>query len=181
MKPLKLEELTLEQMASEVSDINTLQGLDLSPLGNSEELTRLNMEWINNEVQRTLEKAKQWRNINYTPAGRGFWVGDTYKARAQDPYIFYTKLDGTNTTHLMTLFSGNTKVRYIYIDDAIYNAKFTSLESAFSGINHCCWLQGVDFGTQNDYSNVTTCVNIFNNAVCNEFIKWGNLKYCEKT
>jgi hypothetical protein len=80
----------------------------------------------------------------------------------------------------MTLFSGNTKVRYIYIDDAIYNAKFISLLSAFSGVNYSCWLQGVDFGTQNDYSNVTTCENMFYNAVCNEFIKWGNLKYCEK-
>jgi hypothetical protein len=43
-----------------------------------------------------------------------------------------------------------------------------------------CWLRGVDFGTQNDYSNVTTCQSMFYNAVCNEFIKWGNLKYCEK-
>jgi hypothetical protein len=182
-KTNKNEELTLEQMASEVEGIDTLQGIDLSPLGNSEELTRLNMEWINNEVQRTLEKAKTWSNIsqNTTVAGQGFWTDFSgaagYKVK---PYIFYTKLDGSRLTNLLPLFSGNSKIQYINVDDAVYNAKFTTLQGAFSGTNMYCWLRGVDFGTQNDYSNVTSCHGIFNNAVCNEFIRWGNLKYCEK-
>ena len=175
------EQYLPSEMASAIEDINTLQGLDLSPLGNSEELTRLNMEWINNEVQRTLEKAKQWSNVsqNTTVSGQGFWTDFMAGGHKIKPYIFYTKLDGSKLTNLLSLFSGNSKIQYINVDDAVYNAKFTSLQTAFSGTNMYCWLRGVDFGTQNDYSNVTTCQSMFSNAVCNEFIKWGNLKYCE--
>ena len=180
-KTNKTEELTLEQMASEVSKLGTSQGIDLTPLGNSEELTRLNAEWINNEVQRTLEKAKQWNNWNVSVSGQGFWTDFNIGGKKkQKNYIFYTKVNGQNTTNLLSLFSGNTIIQYINIDDALYNANLKSLASAFSGTSMYCNLRGVNFGDETDYSNVTTCANLFNNSAISEFVIFGNLKNATK-
>lgn len=179
-KTNKSEELTLEQMASEVSEIDTLQGIDLSPLCNSEELMRLNAEWINNEVKRTLERAKQWNNWNSSTSGQGFWTDFASDRRKQKDYIFYTKVNGQNVTNLSALFSGNTKIQYINIDDALYNANLKSIAYAFSGVNMYCNLRGVNFGDKTDYSNVTTCAYLFNNAAVSEFVIFGNLKNATK-
>ena len=139
------------------------------------------MEWINNEVQRTLEKVTEWNpnSSGTTVAGQGFWtdfhISGTSTSK-QRPYVFYTKLYTPRITNLISLFSGNCKIQYINVDDAIEGCTLTSLKSAFSGTNMYCMLKGINFGINTDYSNVTSCSQIFSNSGISDFIVWGNLK-----
>lgn len=178
-KTNKSEGLTLEQMASEVSGIDTLQGLDFSEIYNAEQADELNKYYKDG-----IAYAEEIKAENPNPSGS--WTSKFYY---NPKFIFLPHIDMSNITILSFAFSmtgiislfGDTKkvtdfIQICYMCTALRKVilntdSATTLRNAFG---YCAALEHVELTSIKEVKDITNLFRLCYNLINLRLTKWAN-------
>ena len=178
-KTNKTEELTLEQMASEVSGIDTLQGLDFSEIYDQEQAKELN-QYYKGGIEYAKEIKRNWTDIAstngryrydskllYFPnvthnAAKGFvnYFRESALSKIEDDY-----LDLPNVTS-MTNWASYTSLRRIIINAP----KLTNMQNIFGIMTLLEYAEILS--TIENVTNITTAFQYCNNLITLKIKGW---------
>jgi hypothetical protein len=156
--------MTLEQMASEVEGIDTLQGLDFSSIYNQEQAGELNKYYKDG-----IAYAEKIKAENPNPSGS--WAN---KFQDEQRLIYFPNLDTKNVTNFNNtfLYCYNLQEIELNTDNA------TSISTVLYACSSCKKIKLTSI------KNLTTAVNAFlNTSALSEiyFIEWKNINFSFNT